>query len=150
MSDCEQHRTIQSDSLRVHILLDEGNNLRAVSLPSGGWFDVGDDNTAAELRATVKMRYRKQTRGEKAWGCSHAHPRCVLELDGDSGSLQRPESTKTLVGVRDEDDDGELDAGVLGLIPCAGVLNSTTWRRCCRRRSKASFTVAEFDDEPYG
>ena len=82
-SDCARHGTTPSDSLRVHALLNEGNNILVVPLPGGGWFDAGDDNTAAELRATVKTRYRKQTRGENGRGEAHAHPRRVLELDGD-------------------------------------------------------------------
>ena len=98
----------------MHILLDETNNLQVVSLPGGGWFDAGDDNTAAELRATVQTRFQKQTKGKKTRGCSHAHPRCVRKLDGDNGWLQRLESMKKLVGVGHEDDDGELDAGGLG------------------------------------
>ena len=49
----------------------------------------------------------------------------MRELDADNGLLWRPESLKKLVGVREEVDDGELDAGVPSSIPLAETMQTT-------------------------
>ena len=130
----------------MHILLDEGNNLRALPLPGGGWFDAGDDKTAAELRAMVNLRYRKQTKGEKTRGCSHTHPQRVRELDGGNGWLQLPESTKMLAGVGDENDDGELDAGSLNSFLLAETTSTARRSERDQPQLEASSTVAAISD----
>ena len=84
-SDCARYTTIQNDSLRVHVLLDEGYHLRATPLPGAAWFDAGDDKTAAELRATVKSRYRKQSKGKRHGDDRTLTLDAVVSLTGTMG-----------------------------------------------------------------
>ena len=48
----------------------------------------------------------------------------MRELDADNGLLWRPESLKKLIGVGEEVDDGELDAGVPGSILLAETMQT--------------------------
>ena len=52
----------------------------------------------------------------------------MRELYGGNGWLQLPESMKGLVGVGDEDGDGELETGSLDPIPFAETMQTTRRR----------------------
>ena len=80
--------------------------------------------------------------GGKGRGRSPTHPECCCKLDGDGGGSRRPESMKTCVGVRDEDDDGKLDPHVLLPIPHTGMINSTRRCRFRKRELEASSVPA--------
>ena len=59
----------------------------------------------------------------------------------ENGLLWRPESLKKLVGVGEEVDDGELDAGVPGSIPLAGTMQTTRRSEWNKLRLEASSPV---------
>ena len=65
---------------------------------------------------------------------------------GDNGLLWWPESMKRLVGVGEEDDGGELDAGGLVSIPFAETMQTTRRSERNQPRLEASSPVAANSD----
>ena len=131
-SDFARHSTPPSDSSHTHALLDEGNLKLAAPQPEGHRNSAGDELRGGREQPRREEGFRKREREGRARRGAETHPRRV-GLDGEAGEeVWQRESLGGAHRRRRRERDGRVDSGSFTAIPCAGVLNSTTRRQCCR------------------